>query len=120
MGPITSKHCGIALCAVCSLLLARTARAQEPGDQAAPGGPVEQNTTEVEKGAAPGPGYDEVTVTATPLPGSLSELATPTDVVSGQDLRVNQQRTLGETLSQQPGVSSTYYGPNAKIGRAHV
>src|SRR4029453_544556 len=108
MGPITSRHCGIALCAVCSLLLARTARAQVTDGQAAPGGPVEQNTKEVEKGAASGSSYDEIPVTATPLPRSLSELATPTDVVSGEDLRVNEQRTLGETLSQQPGVSSTY------------
>src|SRR5262245_13936640 len=113
MGPITSKHCGIALCAVCSLLLARTARGQATTDQPAPGGPVGQNTKEVEKGAASGSRYDEITVTATPLPRSLSELATPTDVVSGEDLRVNEQRTLGETLSQQPGVASTYYGPNA-------
>jgi iron complex outermembrane recepter protein len=113
MGSITSKHCGIALCAVCSLLLARTARAQITDDQAAPGGPVEQNTKEVEKGAAPGARYDEVTVTAAPLPRSLSELATPTDVLSGQDLQVQQQRTLGETLSREPGVSSTYFGPNA-------
>src|SRR4029450_2188324 len=113
MGSITSKHCGIALCAVCSLLLARTARAQVTNDQAAPGGPVEQNTKEGEKGAAADPRHGAVTVTATPLPRSLSELATPTDVVSGEDLRLNQQRTLGETLSQPPGVSPPYYGPNA-------
>ena len=113
MGSNTSKHCGIALCAVCSLLLARTTRAQGTDDQAPAGSPVEQNTKEVEQGAAPGARYDEITVTATPLPRSLSELATPTDVVSGEELRVNEQRTLGETLSQQPGVSSTYYGPNA-------
>src|SRR4029453_3532325 len=113
MGSITSKHCGIALCAVCSLLLARTARAQVTDGQAAPGGPVEQNTKEVEKGSAPGTRYDEVTVTAAPLPRSLSELATPTDVLSGQDLQVQGQRTLGETLSREPGVSSTYFGPNA-------
>ena len=55
----------------------------------------------------------EVTVTATPLPRSLSDLATPADVVAGEQLQVQEQRTLGQTLSRQPGVSSTYYGPNA-------
>jgi iron complex outermembrane receptor protein len=113
IGSIRSKPCRIALCAVCSLLLAPGARAQPPGDQPAPGGTVDQNTTEVEKGSAPGARYDEVTVTAAPLPRSLSELATPADVLSGQELQVQEQRTLGETLSREPGISSTYFGPNA-------
>jgi iron complex outermembrane receptor protein len=61
----------------------------------------------------PGQRYTEVTVTATPLPRTLSEVAAPADVVSGQDLRERQEPTLGETLSKEPGVSSTYFGPNA-------
>jgi iron complex outermembrane receptor protein len=113
MASMTSKGHSIALCALCSLMFAPATRAQLMDDQAAPGSSVEKNTQLTEGTAAPGARYDEVTVTATPLPRSLSELATPTDVLSGQDLQVQEQRTLGETLSREPGVSSTYFGPNA-------
>jgi len=74
---------------------------------------VEKNTNNVERNSSAGQRYDEVTVTASPLPRTLSELATPASVLTGEDLRLEQQRTLGETLSEQPGVASTNYGPNA-------
>jgi iron complex outermembrane receptor protein len=96
MHPITSGRCSLALCAICSLLAARDARAQS------------QNET-----PAPSSGFNEVVVTASPLPRMLFEIATPTDVLDADALRLEMQQTLGETLSKQPGVSSTYYGPNA-------
>src|SRR5262249_56056789 len=86
-------------------------RAQQATESAPTGKQIEQNTTDVESVAPAGSRYDEVTVTATPL-RSLSDLATPTDVLSGQQLQQQMQSTLGQTLDQQPGVSSTYYGPN--------
>src|SRR5262249_32834692 len=41
------------------------------------------------------------------------ELVTPVSVLSGQQLLQQRRSTLGETLNGLPGVSSTYYGPNA-------
>jgi iron complex outermembrane receptor protein len=52
-----------------------------------------------------------VVVTGNPL-GS-NELIAPTEQLGGADLRQRSQSTLGETLNGLPGVSSTYFGPNA-------
>lgn len=56
---------------------------------------------------------DPVVVTATPLGSNLFELVNPVNVLSGQGLRRKVQPTLGETLAEEVGVSSTYFGPNA-------
>lgn len=53
----------------------------------------------------------EVTVTGNPL-GS-SDIAAPVTQLSGTGLLLRSQGTLGETLNTLPGVSSTYFGPNA-------
>ncbi|TAG26403.1 MAG: TonB-dependent receptor [Burkholderiales bacterium] len=52
-----------------------------------------------------------VTVTANPL--SSSEIIAPAQAVSSTGLLLRQQSTLGEALNGLPGVSSTYFGPNA-------
>ncbi|NKE65259.1 TonB-dependent receptor [Ramlibacter sp. RBP-2] len=52
-----------------------------------------------------------VTITGNPLGGS--DLVAPAAQLSGTGLTVRSQSTLGETLNQLPGVSSTYFGPNA-------
>ena len=57
--------------------------------------------------------FDETTVTATPLARTLSDLAQPVTILSGEELVLRNQPTLGDTLATQPGVSSTYYGPGA-------
>ncbi len=54
-----------------------------------------------------------ITVTARPDAATLGEVAQPVDVLTGSDLTLKVQPTLGETLAQQPGVSSTYFGPGA-------
>lgn len=54
---------------------------------------------------------DKVIVTGNPL-GS-SELAAPVSVLTGDELVLRRGSTLGDTLASQPGVSSTYFGPNA-------
>ena len=54
---------------------------------------------------------DSVIVTGNPL-GS-SEVATPSSVLSGRGLVQRRGSSLGETLDGLPGVSSTYFGPNA-------
>ncbi|MET0311545.1 MAG: TonB-dependent receptor plug domain-containing protein, partial [Burkholderiaceae bacterium] len=53
----------------------------------------------------------EVTVTGNPL--GASDLASPAASLSGTGLLLRGKTTLGETLDGTPGVSSTYFGPNA-------
>ena len=52
-----------------------------------------------------------VTITGNPL--STSDLIAPAAAYSGAELLLRSQSTLGETLDGTPGVSSTYFGPNA-------
>lgn len=56
---------------------------------------------------------DRVVITASPLGRTLFELAAPVTVLADQDLSFRQQPTIGETLSLQPGITSTYFGPNS-------
>ncbi len=52
---------------------------------------------------------DEITVTAVPLADWLQ----PTQVLSGDELLRKNAPTLGETLANELGVSSSYFGPSA-------
>lgn len=61
--------------------------------------------------ATEAPSLSEVTVTGNPL-GTAEPIA-PATSLSGAELLLRAQPTLGETLSGTPGVSSTYFGPNA-------
>ena len=54
---------------------------------------------------------DTVVITGNPL-GS-AQIAAPVSVLSGDGLVLRRGSSLGETLSGLPGVSSTYFGPNA-------
>ncbi|MBA6237222.1 MULTISPECIES: TonB-dependent receptor [unclassified Colwellia] len=54
-----------------------------------------------------------VDVYATPLHSSSIESALPVNVISGDDLRLKQASTLGETLKNEVGVHSSYFGPVA-------
>jgi iron complex outermembrane receptor protein len=57
--------------------------------------------------------HEAVVVTARAESRSLNEQAQPVTVLSGQDLRIRDDATIGETLAQQPGVSSTGYAPGS-------
>ncbi len=57
------------------------------------------------------PTLKEVTVTGNPLGGN--DVVSPTTQLKGDDLTLRAKSTLGETLDGLPGVSSTYFGPNA-------
>ena len=54
---------------------------------------------------------DQIVVTATPLSRTVEELAQPTTVLYGDELAKKQSTSIGETLSQELGLSSTYFGP---------
>ena len=53
----------------------------------------------------------EVTITGNPL--GATDLIAPAEAYSGEALLLRAQSTLGETLDGTPGVSSSYFGPNA-------
>lgn len=67
------------------------------------------SSAQTTSGAAPSLG--EVTVTGNPL--GASELIAPVTTLSGDALLLKSDSTLGETLNNLPGVSSSYFGPNA-------
>lgn len=54
----------------------------------------------------------DIVVTA-PFERSRADLLSPVTVLSGHDLTREVRATIGDTLSRQPGVSSTSFGPNA-------
>jgi iron complex outermembrane receptor protein len=56
---------------------------------------------------------DALVVTAGPLASRQDELFQAARVVGGRDLRNRIQPSLGETLADEPGMSSTYFGPGA-------
>lgn len=56
---------------------------------------------------------EAIVVSASPEARSQGDLAQPVSVVSGDELLVVLQPTLGETLSGQVGVASTSYGAGA-------
>lgn len=56
---------------------------------------------------------DAVVVTADPEPRDRLEVIQPVTVLSGEELELRLESSLGETLNEQPGISSTYFGPGA-------
>ncbi|WP_206485126.1 TonB-dependent receptor [Thalassotalea sp. G2M2-11] len=52
-----------------------------------------------------------IDVHATPLHSSNIESALPVNVIASDELRLKQASTLGETLKNEVGVHSSYYGP---------
>ncbi len=60
---------------------------------------------------SPSPTLKEVTVTGNPL--GTTDLIAPHTRYSGAALLLRSKTTLGETLDGTPGVSSSYFGPNA-------
>ncbi len=54
----------------------------------------------------------EIIVTA-PYARDRGMVATAVTVLQGDALQLQQRSTIGETLARQPGVSSSFFGPNA-------
>lgn len=54
-----------------------------------------------------------IPVTGNPLGANGDELVVPVAVLNGRELSLRRESTLGETLNSIPGVSSSYFGPNA-------
>ncbi|MEO1594379.1 MAG: TonB-dependent receptor [Pseudomonadota bacterium] len=56
---------------------------------------------------------DEIVVSATPLNRTVDELTSPALVLTAEELLLRATTTIGETLANQPGISSSYFGPYA-------
>ena len=81
-----------------SLLVVLSANAQESGSEARP----DQHHD-----------IEEIVVEATALPRTVEQLSQPTAVLRGDELAKKMAPSIGETLSTELGVSSTYFGPVA-------
>jgi len=57
--------------------------------------------------------FDEIIVEGAALDRTVSELAQPTELLTGDQLVKQQSASIGETVSNQLGVSSSYFGPVA-------
>ena len=81
------------LCGTALLALAATAsRADEAGDH---------------------PKLDSDIIVTAPIVRDRADVLTGTSILQGPELQRDIRATIGETLSHQPGVSSTSFGPNA-------
>lgn len=56
---------------------------------------------------------DAIVVTAGFGPRSRLEVVQPTTVMDDDELLLRREASLGETLSKEPGIHSTYFGPGA-------
>ena len=72
-------------------------------------GEVSEVTVEVN----PGSHFEEVVVSAPGEARDQLELASAVNSLSGRELQLRMEASLGETLAQEPGVSSSFFGPGA-------
>lgn len=96
----TARH-PIYVAVLLSLGFSATANAQTQG----------QSQGQAQSSAPAAATLKAVTITGNPL--GTSDLIAPAAQYSGAALLLRSQSTLGETLDGTPGVSSTYFGPNA-------
>lgn len=61
----------------------------------------------------PGHEVEEIVITGSPLARGAEDLSQPVNVLSGDELLISTEPTLGETLAKEPGLSSSYFGPGS-------
>ena len=100
------------LCALPALAVAATSAA-DVGAAAASGtsGQAEHDRHEQHDAKV----LEAITVRANPLAPSVEDVIAPVAVISGEELDARKGATLGDTVSQIPGVTTTYFGPG--VGR---
>lgn len=98
------KPMAVAVAVSNCFVVSAVANAQTPSQAAAPPRAAPNESAPAE--------LSTVIVTANPLGSNLFDLVPPVSVLGGQQLWLRKRSTLGETLNDLPGMSSTYYGPN--------
>jgi len=76
-------------------------------------GAIAQTEQDTDNGALHYSDVEEIIVRALPLGRTRLQSAQPVDVMVGENLADRRGMTLGETLQQQPGVQSSFYGAGA-------
>ncbi|APV50048.1 hypothetical protein BWI17_10340 [Betaproteobacteria bacterium GR16-43] len=109
--------------AIASAFAAPGAFAQQQSPQPAPSQatpPAKDDKSLVKDDKSPGKDdkapvkkLESITVTASPLSSSEETMAQPVDILRGEELRRKRQPSLGDTLSQEPGVQSSSFGAGA-------
>ena len=94
-----------------ALLLPSSVMAQDVPDPTPP--PQEEAPTTVAADPMDDPDLEGAEIVVTGFKRSVDEVLAGTSVVSGLELARDVRPTIGETLSRQPGVSATSFGPNA-------
>ncbi|MAD91447.1 MAG: hypothetical protein CMQ54_01805, partial [Gammaproteobacteria bacterium] len=56
---------------------------------------------------------EQIIVTASPLSRTVEEIAQPTSVLGGDELRKKVTSSIGDTLASEPGINATSFGPIA-------
>jgi iron complex outermembrane receptor protein len=56
---------------------------------------------------------ERIVITGSPIARDLFEQTQSISILTGENLRLRLEPTVGETLNREPGVSSTYFGPGA-------
>lgn len=56
---------------------------------------------------------ENIVVNSSGLHQTTLEMATPVSILTGDELKMRVQPTLGETIKGEPGVNATYHGPVA-------
>ena len=92
-------------------LPAASQSAASPADEEKSEVPAHKATTHKELPAATD--YDELIITGVSQPRTRFDVIQSTSVLSQENLQVALMPTLGETLAELPGISSTYFGPGA-------
>ena len=82
---------------------------KEPKGEAGPQGP----DTTTHRPVSQATDYEELIITAAPHKSSRFDVIQGTSVLSKEQLEGALMPTLGETLAELPGISSTYFGPGA-------
>ena len=60
-----------------------------------------------------GAALPEVTISASGLQNSSNDMASPVSVLEGDELVRRREATLGETLTSEPGITSSHFGAGA-------
>jgi iron complex outermembrane receptor protein len=106
------RHTALATCA--ALWLAAQPVSGEPDAHAEDAsGPPEGATGSSHAPTSQATDYDEILVTAAPHPRSRFDVIQGSSVISHEELDRALQPSIGETLAELPGVSSSYFGPGA-------
>ena len=68
---------------------------------------------QAQQAAEAAPSLPPVTVSASGLQLGANDMTTPVTVLEGDDLVRRREATLGETLSNEPGITSSHFGAGA-------